>query len=380
MRNKKIVFFSTSELFGNRKTGGLKRFLELYKYYKCKSSVDTLLYTGDPQKVLSKEIKENFISLDRRTNKHYLVPNEILIFISNFKEILKLKNSEYDELIVFDVPTAISLSLLNLKNINLFIRQDLIGYKKIYLSDKKTSNLSKKIYINLLKFAETICIIKSKKIFVQCEYDLNELIKRHKYLKKMIKNKTIVQINNINPSWVTTSGYSTSYRKNESIKKIGFIGDFSNERKGHKLFLESMSKIKNKKIEVTVIGDGIKLDLYKEKFADERITFTGRVENVSKYLNQFDLLVVPSIADSCPNTVLEALYNNVLVIGSNAGGIPEILNYKEAIFNLDEKSLVHKINELEKNENIETLSKLQMIRKKDLLFNWPEKINDFIEE
>ena len=53
--------------------------------------------------------------------------------------------------------------------------------------------------------------------------------------------------------------------------------------------------------------------------------------------------MVPSWSDSCPNTVLEALYNEIAVIGSKAGGIPEILIDKDSLFDLNKVSLKESI-------------------------------------
>ena len=47
---------------------------------------------------------------------------------------------------------------------------------------------------------------------------------------------------------------------------------------------------------------------------------------------QTDFAVVPSLQDSCPNTVLEALAYGVPVYGANAGGIPDLLVNREYLF------------------------------------------------
>ena len=84
---------------------------------------------------------------------------------------------------------------------------------------------------------------------------------------------------------------------------------------------------------------------------------------------------MPSLADSCPNTVLEALLNGVPVIGSKAGGIPEILNFDEALFDVSATDLVKKIELLLSAPlYIEELKSLESKRKEELTFNWAEKI------
>lgn len=101
----------------------------------------------------------------------------------------------------------------------------------------------------------------------------------------------------------------------------------------------------------------------------------GRQENPIKILKQCDLLVVPSYADSCPNTVMEALYNEVPVIGSKAGGIPEILNNEDSLFELDSYSIKSKILTLKNNEaSLQKLKELQKSRKNELTFDWAGKL------
>ncbi|WP_029331679.1 glycosyltransferase family 4 protein [Exiguobacterium oxidotolerans] len=381
---KNIIMFSTSEIFGVRKTGGLKRFLELYKYYEKSNDYNVEFYSGDDDLVLRKNKILNYTSLKRKTNNKFYVPNELLIFFQNFKHINNLKKKKYDDLIVFDVPTALSLSLLNCKDINLFIRQDLIGYKSISLKEKTNNTLIKKVYLNMLKVAEAICLIQSKKVIVQCEYDLNKLLERHKLLKRIIAKKSFVQINNINPTWIEQKNKKNIEQKSFSFKNIGFIGDFSNQRKGHKLFLKAIERINSDdsnelNCNVIVIGDGDSFDFYKTKYENQNVSFIGRVENVKEYLTNFDLLVVPSYADSCPNTILEAIYNDVAVIGSKAGGIPEILNYEEALFELSVEDLVSNIETISKEENYYLLLQKQLNRKEELMFNWSDKIARIVE-
>ncbi len=46
---------------------------------------------------------------------------------------------------------------------------------------------------------------------------------------------------------------------------------------------------------------------------------------VSNIYSAIDILAVPSSQDNSPNVIAEALCNNVKIIGSSFGGIPELL-------------------------------------------------------
>lgn len=68
----------------------------------------------------------------------------------------------------------------------------------------------------------------------------------------------------------------------------------------------------------------------------DRVIFTGQHSNVSRLLNGIDLLIVPSrgpSGEACPMAVLEAWATGVPVLGSNSGGLPEMLaNGRGAVF------------------------------------------------
>jgi glycosyltransferase involved in cell wall biosynthesis len=66
-----------------------------------------------------------------------------------------------------------------------------------------------------------------------------------------------------------------------------------------------------------------------QKFIEQ--TSIGSKEELERALAEIDILIVPSTHDNLPNVLGEALMNGVGVIGSDVGGIPEILN----IFNLN---------------------------------------------
>lgn len=132
-------------------------------------------------------------------------------------------------------------------------------------------------------------------------------------------------------------------------------------------------------MEFVVIGDGEELDQYKSKYQSEKICFMGRLTTVNEELAKSSILVVPSRADSCPNTVLEALYNGIPVIGSKAGGIPEILN-NDALFELTAENIANRLRDLYLDKSkLCALLENERRRCKELEFNWAEKIFEIIE-
>jgi len=63
-----------------------------------------------------------------------------------------------------------------------------------------------------------------------------------------------------------------------------------------------------------------------------RVDFHGRVDSVFPLMVESDLLVLPSLFDSYPNSVLEALHVGLPVIASSVGGIPEMLGDDALLF------------------------------------------------
>ena len=231
-----------------------------------------------------------------------------------------------------------------------------------------------------LWICESICMIRSKTIVCQCEYDKCQLKRRHKLIANNIEVKTKILINNVNPSWIAANTCNTTDNCSLGEKsrfRVCFIGNFDTPRKGHQLLIDTAIEILKGEndIEFVLVGGGEPLEKYRSQYSNDYIRFVGKLSNPISILKQSDLLVVPSYADSCPNTVMEALYNEVPVVGSKAGGIPEILLAEEALFELNINSLKSSILKYKSSPiDLEHLRKLQKDRKAQLMFNWGEEM------
>lgn len=80
-------------------------------------------------------------------------------------------------------------------------------------------------------------------------------------------------------------------------------------------------------------GDGRKnwVNLMKKIIPKENYSFLGYVEyeKINKLYNKADMFVLPSLTESCPITLLEAMASGLPTISSNVGGIPEIIENNE---------------------------------------------------
>jgi L-malate glycosyltransferase len=109
---------------------------------------------------------------------------------------------------------------------------------------------------------------------------------------------------------------------------IGAIGRLSQE-KGHIYLIEALTHITNIDYECIIVGDGplrAKLENYvREVHLDERIIFIGFQSDVASALSQMDVVIMPSLNETFGLTIVEAFALKKVVIGSDVGGIPELI-------------------------------------------------------
>lgn len=108
---------------------------------------------------------------------------------------------------------------------------------------------------------------------------------------------------------------------------IGFMAlNLNNPYKDIRTLINAISILDEnlkKKIRLILIGEGQVINFP----SGVEIYQTGKLDGLEKIklINELDVMVIPSLQDNLPNVMCEALALGVPVIGSNAGGIPEIL-------------------------------------------------------
>lgn len=173
-----------------------------------------------------------------------------------------------------------------------------------------------------------------------------------KILNKIGMYRTNVKIvANPIPKWDVNVRHITT-QKHKKIK-IGFMAEnLNNPYKGLNLAIEALNRLASEfDIKFTAIGRGVLTGL------DSRVELARNyvendAERISIYKEQ-DFMIVPSIQDNFPSVVSEALMCGTPVIGSDAGGIPEMLmGYEMPVVpagNLEE--LIFAIRSMPKNFN-----------------------------
>ena len=126
-------------------------------------------------------------------------------------------------------------------------------------------------------------------------------------------------------------------RKDKQSLKLIFIGSLVH-RKGIDQLLRALNEVKTRDFFLNLVGTGpledqLKL-LVKELNLTSKVNFIGSVphQKIPQILQQADVLVLPSHHEGRPNVVLEAMFAGLPIIGTNIGGIQELVqNYKTGI-------------------------------------------------
>ena len=137
-------------------------------------------------------------------------------------------------------------------------------------------------------------------------------------------------------SWNSVDIDKFSAKENDSFKKenkledkpiVLFVGNLI-KRKNVDSLLEA-KKIAHSDYYLVIVGDGPQFKKLMKKVEDENIRdviFTGSRNDVENIIPSCDLLVLPSLSESFGLVLIEALACGKPVIGSNVGGITEIIN------------------------------------------------------
>lgn len=114
---------------------------------------------------------------------------------------------------------------------------------------------------------------------------------------------------------------------------VGIIGNI-NPIKGHDVFLRSIAKLGVDRMDIDVIAVGATLDTqvrYKNRLLrlrsrlglEDVVNFVGWRSDIPEIISLLDVFVCPSLSESGPMVVLEAMAMGCPVVTSNVGLVPE---------------------------------------------------------
>jgi phosphatidylinositol alpha-1,6-mannosyltransferase len=117
--------------------------------------------------------------------------------------------------------------------------------------------------------------------------------------------------------------------------RLAAVGSHDQMYKGHDLLISSLRELRAGGMEVTLdlVGSGKYHNLLRtlatEAGVAKHVRFHGHVaspQEVRRILDQADLFVMPSRTEGVPRALIEAMARGLPCLGSNVGGIPELLD------------------------------------------------------
>lgn len=314
-------------------------------YEKTKNMTDkkNIINIKVNKNLINKLIFKPMLYIKIRNVLKNISPDKIIlnnIFCSPITQLRALKGYEVyqivrDYTIVCPKMTAVKMdySICNGYNYQKCIKECTYHNSKMQLILK----------LYLVKYMEKL----RKKIvkkFIAPSENLNKYLLEYGYNSCCINNP--MDINNVK--------YNKEKEWEKNCKEYIYIG-MINENKGIFKFLDAYKIFsQGKNVNLKIIGkcitmsDKEKLNNYLNE--NKKIEFLGykKHQDVILELEKADFIVVPSLwIENYPTTVLEGMLYGVVVLGSNRGGIPEIVGENRGIlFNiLDNENLLTRLEE-----------------------------------
>lgn len=109
---------------------------------------------------------------------------------------------------------------------------------------------------------------------------------------------------------------------------IGYVGRLDDRVKGLDVLELALGNVRRDDFTIHFIGDNVSVaNEHPYAQSTDMLQYHGWVhpDKLDDYIKDMDVLVLPSMMEAGPLALLEALRNEVPVIGSNRGGIPEVI-------------------------------------------------------
>ena len=204
--------------------------------------------------------------------------------------------------------------------------------------------------------------------------DMNLYVTEKFLQKRYPSNVKAVSINASNVEISVDENLHTKKFDKTKKKVFGLIGNYKTRYKGLHIAIEAFGNIKEQigDFEFRILGKGNSND-YKElieKYSLEKnVIFSGSLPNgdaVLNWLDEIDFYLQPSLQEGLPRATIEAMSRACVCVGSDTGGIPELLNdefvSKAGCSESLSKVIINTLNE--SNEELEKISKMNYEKSK----------------
>ena len=142
---------------------------------------------------------------------------------------------------------------------------------------------------------------------------------------------------------------------------LGMIGNYESKYKGYETAFRALELVRNKSsviFQIYIVGGGDKkklLELANKYNVLDLIHFEGVKDHphgIYEWLYEVDIFLQPSEAEGLPRSLIEAMSSGCACIGSNVGGIPELLDSNNLIEPKDYLGLSMRIISLSKRSTL----------------------------
>ena len=365
-------------------TGGNRRYIEL---------LSSIAKMGIPVTVFVNEIfKNEFVGCNTepipiKLRKHKRISVQIarqlkLFLKQNKKRLFLEKPSESNNnyIVVFgetDWNTSNILRSFCGAKIVFAYRSDVIEETNSFFK-YESLNIKERIFFTLqylfTRYREKAIAKKASLLAFQTVNDENNFKARN----KKIEAKTIVI-----PNDILQTRFKNEYKdknKSETCNKFLFVGSYD-IRKGLIFFLKALAIVKKTGVafsaSVVVMGEKpFSISNFMKKHnLDNEVKFITNAKEAFPFMIDHDVLIVPSLFDSFPNVIMEALHVGLPVFASNTSGMPYMLQNKKLLFEVANPVDIAKklIDCATNNEYYLEIKNLCHAQRKKFEFNWAQK-------
>ena len=189
----------------------------------------------------------------------------------------------------------------------------------------------------------------------------NNCIKKPLKIRKSIKLDKRIILGFAAPMYWSCKGLETIHRVYEKLVKINFL------------------------FGLEIAGSGpqeLKLINGLNKISNKHYKWNGWINNIDNFFDKIDVLIVPSLYDSSPKLIFEALQKNKIIFASDISAHREILKKEELLFSKNNlKSLIKRIMRIKNSRAYKKkLEKKIFELKKNHTFDWEKKFSKFVKK
>lgn len=332
---KKKLYFVTEQRFhlidGNYYTEGGFPFPLFRTYLDIFSEIVVIARVS----TTNKSVKDNYTKISLRSVSflelpYYIGPTGFYLHLLQIRKVLKEKISD-DGLYLCRVPGNIADEVIRvLKKKKIPYVCHVVGDPDLVFSKDGVQHplrpLIRKYAINRLKnnIASSVGNVYVTKTTLQEKYPPNPDSISISLSDVIIKDEIIAN--------------SAKVLVDKKCYNIISVGSLDQMYKAPDIIIKAIADLKSKGIhcKLTWLGDGIFRERMKNLSLDlgvsENVAFLGNVsaEEVVNHLKQSDIFAMVSRTEGLPRALIEAMAQGLPCIGSNVGGIPELIS-KECI-------------------------------------------------